>query len=162
MTTFTPSVSGATLIRNGVVQGFGLGFLFTPLSTVTFATLPPHLRTQATSLFSLMRNLGSSIGVSVVIFMLERNTQAMHAQLAQFATPQNPALHMPGVSQIWNLATLAGRAALDMEINRQAAIVAYVDDYRLMAIMAIVAAPLVILLRSHRARPDPAQAMAVE
>jgi len=71
--------------------------------------------------------------VSVVIFMLERNTQTMHAQLSQFANPLNGALHGPVVGHIWNLSSLAGRAALNGEITRQAAIVAYMDDYRLMA-----------------------------
>ena len=85
MTRFTPDVAARTLLWNGIVQGFGLGFLFTPLSTVTFATLPARLRTQATALFSLLRNLGSSIGVSVVMFMLARNVQVLHAQLAQHA-----------------------------------------------------------------------------
>ncbi len=164
MTTFTPDVASTTLLWNGIVQGFGLGFLFTPLSTVTFATLPPHLRTQATSLFSLLRNLGSSIGVSVVMFMLERNTQAMHSQLAQYATPLNPALHAPFVSQIWNLKTLAGRTALNMEITRQAEIIAYMNDYKLMAILALAATPLVLLLGKPQAQrnADPAHAAAME
>ena len=162
MTTFTPDVSQGTLVWNGVIQGAGLGFLFTPLSTVTFASLPPELRTQGTSLFSLLRNLGSSIGVSVVMFMLERNTQAMHAQLAQFANPLNPALRGPWVGQVWNLGTLAGRAALDAMINRQAVIVAYTDDYRLMAILALAAMPLVLLLRKAKGVASEEHVMAME
>lgn len=152
MTTFTPDVSMQTLVLNGIVQGSGLGFLFTPLSTVTFASLPAQLRTQGTSLFSLLRNLGSSIGVSVVMFMLERNSQTMHAQLTQFANPLNHALHAPGVSRIWNLGTLAGRAALDGEIRRQAAIVAYMDNYHLMTFLALAAVPLALLLKSTKAQ----------
>ena len=98
-------------------------------------------------MFSLLRNLGSSIGVSVVMFMLERNTQTMHANLSQYANALNPALHTPAAQLWWNLNTLAGRAALDAEITRQAAIIAYIDDYRLMAILALCAMPLVLLLR---------------
>ena len=146
MTGFTPDVSSRTLLINGIVQGFGLGFLFTPLSTVTFATLPAQLRTQATGLFSLLRNLGSSIGVSVVMFMLARNVQVVHAELAQNATPFNPALRALPVEHFWNLKTLAGRAALNMEITRQAEIVAYMNDYKLLAILTLAAAPLVLLL----------------
>jgi MFS transporter, DHA2 family, multidrug resistance protein len=162
MTTFTPDVSQSALVWNGVIQGAGLGFLFTPLSTVTFSTLPAELRTQGTSLFSLLRNLGSSIGVSVVMFMLERNTQAMHAQLSQFANPLNPALHGPWVGRIWNLGTLAGRAALDGAINRQAVIVAYMDDYRMMAILALAAMPLVLLLRRAKSATSDEHVMAME
>ncbi len=150
MTTFTPAVSSGMLLWNGIVQGAGLGFLFTPLSTVTFATLPAELRTQATSLFSLLRNLGSSIGVSVVIFMLGHNTQVVHSQLAEYANPLNPALQ-GAAGAIWNLSTLAGRAALDLEINRQAVIIAYMNDYKLLALLALAATPLVLLLRRSTA-----------
>ncbi|MEI2733550.1 MAG: DHA2 family efflux MFS transporter permease subunit [Rhodoblastus sp.] len=163
MTGFTPDVSSKMLLWNGIIQGFGLGFLFTPLSTVTFATLPAHLRTQATALFSLLRNLGSSVGVSVVMFMLARNTQALHAQLAQFANPLNSALQAPGVAHIWSLKTLAGRAALNMEITRQAEIIAYMNDYKMLAILALAAAPLVLLLGRPQDRMiDPAHAAAME
>ena len=82
MTGFTPDVSEWTLIRTGILQGMGLGFMFVPLSTITFATLPGHLRTQGTALYSLIRNIGSSIGISLVIFLLTRNTQLVHAELA--------------------------------------------------------------------------------
>ncbi|MEA2803203.1 MAG: transporter, family, multidrug resistance protein, partial [Rhodospirillaceae bacterium] len=92
MTYFTPDVSQWTLIRTGVLQGMGLGFMFVPLSTITFATLPGTLRTQGTALYSLMRNIGSSIGISLVIFLLTRNTQIVHAELAGYVTPFNDAL----------------------------------------------------------------------
>ncbi len=160
MTAFTPDVSARTLLWNGILQGTGLGFLFTPLSTVTFATLPAHLRTQATALFSLLRNLGSSIGVSVVIFMLARNTQAIHAELAQYANPLNPALRHFPADRIWDLKTMAGRAALNMEITKQAEIIAYMNDYKLLAILALTAAPLVLLLGKPQSRAaDPAHAV---
>ncbi|HMN71461.1 MAG TPA: DHA2 family efflux MFS transporter permease subunit [Rhodoblastus sp.] len=160
MTWFTPDVSARALLINGIVQGTGLGFLFTPLSTVTFATLPAHLRTQATALFSLLRNLGSSIGVSVVMFMLARNMQIMHAELVHNASPLNPALRVFPADQIWNLKTLAGRAALNMEISKQAEIIAYMNDYKLLAILALAAAPLVLLLGKPEDRMvDPAHAV---
>src|SRR5438128_6113371 len=92
MTGFTPNVSQWTLIRTGILQGMGLGFMFVPLSTITFATLPGNLRTQGTALYSLIRNIGSSIGISLVIFLLTRNTQLVHAELAGHVTPFNDAL----------------------------------------------------------------------
>ncbi|MDE2363592.1 MAG: DHA2 family efflux MFS transporter permease subunit [Hyphomicrobiales bacterium] len=161
MTTFTPDVAMSVLLVNGIIQGAGLGFLFTPLSTVTFASLPSHLRTQGTSIFSLLRNLGSSIGVSVVMFMLERNIQVMHANLAPYANALNHGLHTPAARIYWNLGTLSGRAMLNAEITRQATIVAYIDDYRLMAILALAAMPLVIFLRRAQAQPGEI-AMAME
>jgi MFS transporter, DHA2 family, multidrug resistance protein len=147
MTGFTPDVSRFTLIRTGIEQGIGLGFLFVPLSTITFATLTPEFRTQGTALFSLMRNLGSSIGISVVIFLLTRNTQTMHSQLVEHVTPFNEALRTGTVHRIWNMTTTLGRAALDAEITRQAAIIAYIDDYKFMMLIALAAMPIVFLLR---------------
>src|SRR3954452_7928007 len=159
MTGFTPDVSQWSLIRTGVMQGMGLGFMFVPLSTITFATLTPEFRTQGTALYSLFRNIGSSIGISFVTFLLVRNTQIVHASLAEHVTPFNDALKQPAVAQIWNLATTAGRAALNGEITRQATIIAYADDFKLMMIVALAALPLVFLLRKAQQQGSAAEAV---
>jgi MFS transporter, DHA2 family, multidrug resistance protein len=134
------------------LQGFGLGFMFVPLSTIAFATLEPRYRTEGTALFSLVRNMGSSIGISIVVFLLSRNTQVMHSELVQHVNPYNEILLQPGVSQLWNLGTSAGRAALNSEITRQALIIAYADDFKLMMIVALSAMPLIFLLRGANQR----------
>jgi MFS transporter, DHA2 family, multidrug resistance protein len=139
------------LIRTGVLQGMGLGLMFVPLSTITFATLPNALRTQGTALYSLMRNIGSSIGISLVIFLLTRNTQIVHSELVGHVTPFNDALGALGPAQFWNRATTVGLAALDAEVTKQASVVAYADDFKLMMLVALVALPLVFLLRRARA-----------
>ena len=90
MSGFTPDVSQWTIVRTGFTQGLGFGLIFVPLSTVTFATLPPEWRTEATGLFSLMRNLGSSIGISIVVSLLASNTQANHAEIAANVTAVQP------------------------------------------------------------------------
>lgn len=146
MTYFTTDVSQATIIRTGVIQGLGLGFVFIPLSTITFATLDPRYRTQGTALFSLMRNIGSSIGISIVIFLLTRNTAIMHADLAGHVTPFNLGLHMPGAPQLWDMTTTVGKAALNAEVTKQASIIAYGNDYLLMMYVALAALPLALLL----------------
>jgi DHA2 family multidrug resistance protein len=156
MTGFTPDVSEWTLIRTGILQGLGLGFMFVPLSTITFATLPGHLRTQGTALYSLIRNLGSSIGISLVIFLLTRNTQLVHAELAGQVTPFNDALAALAPGRIWNMATTLGRAALNAEVTKQAAVVAYANDFKLMMVVALVALPLIFLLRRAKAQPGQA------
>jgi DHA2 family multidrug resistance protein len=160
MTGFTPAVSPWALIRTGVLQGMGLGFMFVPLSTITFATLPASLRTQGTALYSLMRNIGSSIGISLVIFLLTRNTQIVHAELAGHVTPFNDPLNGLGPWSIWNMATTLGRAALNAEVTKQASIVAYANDFKLMMLVALVALPLVFLLK--RAKPQPGHAAVLE
>jgi DHA2 family multidrug resistance protein len=153
MTYFTPDVSQWTLVRTGVLQGMGLGFMFVPLSTITFSTLPGMFRTQGTALYSLMRNIGSSIGISLVIFLLTRNTQIVHSELVAHVTPFNDALGALGPAQFWSRATTVGLAALDAEVTKQASIVAYADDFKLMMLVALVALPLIFLLRRAKAHP---------
>ncbi|TGV64688.1 EmrB/QacA family drug resistance transporter, partial [Mesorhizobium sp. M00.F.Ca.ET.158.01.1.1] len=87
MASFTPQMDNWLILSSGVIQGLGMGMVFVPLSTVAFATLDARYRTDATSLFSLVRNLGSSIGVSVVTVLLVRNTQINHAELSAFINP---------------------------------------------------------------------------
>ncbi|WP_421998514.1 DHA2 family efflux MFS transporter permease subunit [Reyranella sp.] len=152
MTGFTPDVSEWTLIRTGVLQGMGLGFMFVPLSTITFATLPGHFRTQGTALYSLIRNIGSSIGISLVIFLLTRNTQLVHAELAGHVTPFNDALAALAPGRIWDMATTAGLAAINAEVTKQAAIVAYANDFKLMMLVSLLALPLIFLLRKAKAK----------
>lgn len=149
---WTPDISRTELVVNGIIQGMGLGFMFVPLSTITFATLRPEFRTQGTALFSLSRSMGSAIGISLVMFMLARNTQVAHADLSALVTPFNAALAHPAVQQGWDLATLSGRVALNAEITRQASIIAYANDFRLMMVVALLAMPMVLLLRRSRPR----------
>ncbi len=147
MTGWTPDVSQTTIIGNGLVQGAGLGFLFVPLSTVTLATLPPEQRTDGAGLFNLSRNIGSSVGISVVTSLLTQNTQANHADIVQQVTAVNRVFESPTIAQFWNPATDAGRAALDAMITRQAQIIAYIDDFKLLMIATLVVIPLLIVFK---------------
>jgi DHA2 family multidrug resistance protein len=158
MTGFNTDVGEGAIIRTGVVQGMGLGFIFVPLSTITFATLAPQLRTTATSLYSLMRNIGASIGISIVIWLLGRNTQILHAELGERVTLFDPLRDLPAA---WNLATVTGRAGLETELTRQALTIAYLNDFKLMMVIALVTLPFVALLRRPR-RPEAASGAALE
>jgi DHA2 family multidrug resistance protein len=148
MTGFTLDVSGATIVRTGFTQGLGLGFIFVPLSTLTFATLAPRYRTEGTALFSLMRNIGSSIGISVVIGYLAQRTQINHAAFADFINPFSLALKRAGEAGVYDLGTAAGLARLNGEVTRQAATLAYLQDFRLMMFITLAAMPLLLLLRA--------------
>jgi MFS transporter, DHA2 family, multidrug resistance protein len=163
MTQFNIDVGVWDIVRTGVVQGFGLGLIFVPLSAITFSTLPADLRTEAAGLFSLMRNIGSSVGISVVTAFLTRGTQINHAQLAEHVTPYMNAMKSPGYPAMWSLDTTQGLAALNEELTRQAAMIAYLDDFKLLMWVTIAAAPLVLLLRRQmRAIPKEAMEAAVE
>jgi len=147
MTGWTPDVSQTTIMVVGVIQGIGLGFLFVPLSTVTLSTLSPEQRAEGAGIFSLARNIGSSIGISVVNALLTRNTQVNHAAIAQHVTAVNRMFEDPMIAQFWNPLTAAGRAALDALVTRQAQIIAYIDDYKLLMIATLAVLPLLIVFK---------------
>ena len=153
MATWTPAVTAFTLSWVTGIQGFGLGFVFIPLQVLAFATLPAQFRTDGAALFSLVRNVGSAIGVSVASFMLAQNSQIVHAQLAEGLTGFNRVLQNGGAYLFWNTATYAGRAALNGEVSRQALAVAYTNDFMLMFWVSLPTALLVLLMR----RPKKAQ-----
>ena len=150
---WTPDIDPWSLAGTTLLQGAGLGFVFIPLQVVAFATLNPALRTDATALLSLMRNVGSSIGISIASFLLAQNTQIVHAQLAEHVTPFNRMLQTAGAYLMWNSATLAGLSALNDEITRQASIIAYMDDFKFMLVICIPAALLLPLMRRPKKAP---------
>ncbi len=162
MTGWTPDVSQWTIVTVGIVQGAGLGFLFVPLSTVTLATLPPERRTEGAGLYNLSRNVGSSVGISVVDSLLTRNTQVNHAEIAAHVTAVSRALENGAEARFWNPLTAAGRAALDVVITRQAQIIAYVDDYKLLMLATLAVLPLLIVFRKPPPGKDAENAVVVE
>ncbi|MGB3389615.1 MAG: DHA2 family efflux MFS transporter permease subunit [Pseudaminobacter sp.] len=156
MAGFTPQMDSYLIISSGIVQGLGLGLVFVPLSTVAFATLEARYRTDATSLFSLVRNIGSSIGISVVTVMLTRNTQINHAELSAAITPFNP--NLLATSPAAAMGDPAALAQLDGLVNAQALMISYVDDFKLMMLVTLCAIPLALLLRKPRLAPAAASA----
>ena len=162
MTGWNPNVSQWTIAVTGFVQGAGLGFLFVPLNTVTFATLAPEQRADGTGLFNLSRNVGSSVGISVVSYLLIRNNQINHATIAGHVTATNHGFDNSIVLHAWGPWTASGRAALDQMIQMQASIISYVDDFKLMMILSLAAMPLVLLLRSAPSAQGSDHAMVME
>jgi DHA2 family multidrug resistance protein len=144
---WTPDVSMTTLVTTTVLQGMGLGFVFIPLNLVAFATLDPALRTDGTALISLLRNLGSAIGISAMAALLTRNTQAMHADLAANISPLNRLFELPAIHRFWDFTTAGGAAALNAEVTRQASIIAYGNDFYLLMLLALAMLPLLPLMR---------------
>ena len=151
MTGWTPDVSQLTIVVTIVIQGAGLGLVFLPLQMLAFATLPAQYRTDGTSLFSLFRNIGAAIGVSVTSAVLAHNAQVVHAEIGALVTPFNRALQDGGaVSHAWNPASAHGAAMLDQVVNQQAQIVAYLDDYKMMIFTTLPSLLLLLLMRRPR------------
>ena len=152
MTGFSLAMGMGPVIFTGLLQGFGLGLVFTPLSIATFSTLPRQILTQGTAIFSLTRNIGSSVGIAIVEALLVENTQTVHSRLVEQLRPDNPVARAPHMVAPFSLTDPSGIAALNAEATRQAAMVAYIDDFMLMTVIVVVGLPLLLLLR----RPSPA------
>ncbi|THD49765.1 MAG: DHA2 family efflux MFS transporter permease subunit [Bradyrhizobium sp.] len=161
MTGWTDQTDVPTIVVVSIAQGFGLGLVFVPLSTVAFLTLPNHLRTDGTSMLTLMRNVASSIGISVVIAQLTEGGRRAYAVLNEHVTPFNHAMQMPDVRGIIDMSTDAGRAMADVMIGLQAQIIAFSLDYQMVMVFTLCAIPLAIMigstkvaLRKQSAGPD--------
>ena len=152
MTLFNTDISHWDIISTGMIQGLGLGFIFVPLSTIAFSTLDSRFRNEGTSLFSLMRNIGSSIGISVVVTYLAQRTQANHAAFSSFITESNLALQQAAAQGVYDTSTQLGLSQINSEVTRQAMTLAYLQDFRLMMFLTLSAIPLLLLLRPAKAQ----------
>lgn len=144
---WTPDIDAWSISVTGMIQGAGLGFVFIPLNVLTFSTLPVHYRTEATGIFSLIRNIGSAIGISLSSVLLVQSGQIVHSQLAESVTPFNHMLQTGGAYLLWNSATGPGLAALNAEVTRQAMIISYANDFKFMLIIGLPTAALVWLMK---------------
>ena len=161
MTHIDLQMSPDLVVTAGITQGLGVGLIFVPLSTVVFSTLDPRLRTDAAGLFTLVRNIGSSVGISILEAILVRNTQTIHADLIRHVRPDNPnlALFAP---RAWSLATQRGLAFIDAQVTAQASMVSYVDCFKFMLNIALLVMPLVLLMRPPRQAPLQGETHAIE
>lgn len=148
MSQWNLNVTGTTIAVNGFIQGMGMGLLFVPVAAIAFATLPARYRTDGSVILSLTRSLGSSAGLSIILAMFNRNTSVSHSDLVQHVTPYTIiepfVLGLPeGLTQtIWS--------ALNGEVMRQATMIAFVNDFRVVTIFTLCTIPLALLLRRPR------------
>jgi DHA2 family multidrug resistance protein len=156
MTRITPDMDSSLIIISGLLQGFGLGFAFVPMGTIAFATIPAHLRNSAASMYSLFRNIGSSVGISLVQTLLTEGSAQAHAELSVNISRNN--LAVPALPPAFSVDTATGLAFVNAEVNRQAAMIGYINDFRLMLILTLLAMPLLLLIR--KAAPPAAGAPA--
>ena len=160
MTGWTDQTGTSEIVMVSVAQGFGFGLVFVPLSTVAFLTLPDQLRNDGTAMLTLMRNVASSIGISIVIAQLTQGSRRTYAVLSEHINPFNHALQMPDVSSIINLGTDTGRALADVLLAAQAQIIAFSLDYQMVTIFILCSIPLAVMIGSTKAalRERPADA----
>jgi DHA2 family multidrug resistance protein len=150
MTGFSLDMGSRLVVTSGLVQGLGLGLIFVPLQSLAFASLPAQYRTTAAALLNLARNIGGSVGISMVTFLLARNLQVSHADLAAHITPYSQPLADPAILQRLGQLGDSAAALINAEINRQALMIAYLDDFHLMMLVTLAALPLVAFLRKPK------------
>jgi DHA2 family multidrug resistance protein len=160
MTKWSLEMDSTNIIISSFIQGLGLGLVFVPMNIAAFATLKPELRTDGATLMTLFRNVGSSFGISAIVTILARNVQISHADIGARVTSS----HLPVLDPAFTSGRLGayGTTLLSMvdgEVNRQALMIAYLDDFYLLFWVILSFVPLAWLLRKPRAvaqlRPAP-------
>ena len=156
MSQWTPDVSERLLMVTFITQGFCMGCVFNPMNVMAYVTLPAHLRGDATAMQNLSRNIGAAIGISVTSFNLVSSAQISHADLSAVATPFNRLLQAnEGVRRMLDPVTQRGADLLDHLINREALIIAYNNDYRMMTWMVLPCLALLLVMRRPERRVTP-------
>ena len=136
-----------------MIQGFGMGFIFVPLSTLAFATLSPSFRADGSSMFALVRNMGQGVGISVVTAVLSNMNRVNHVEVGERLTSTSWAV----LNQLPILLT-GNKEYLDLidqYVQQQGAMISYLDDFVLMMLLSVAAAPIILLLRGNKAKAAP-------
>jgi DHA2 family multidrug resistance protein len=141
MSNWTPAVSIMRLSEVGLVQGFGMGTVFLSIQVIGFATLAPELRTNGTAIFALIRNIGSALGISITSIVLTNSMRQVHSELVGNFTAFNRVL-INNITALYWAPNAMGAANAEAVINRQAAIIAYANDFKLMFWICL---PIVVL-----------------
>jgi DHA2 family multidrug resistance protein len=132
---------------SNLLQGLGQSVAFTPMTVMAFSTLPPHQVTEGSAVFTLMRNFGSSLFISMTVLVFVRSSRANYARMTEFVTPYNEALVFPGLPASWTLESVAGLLRLSGEVSRQASMIGYVNAFYVMTTVAAVSVPLALFMR---------------
>lgn len=145
MSRFNFDVSWQAIVWSGVIQGMGVGLITVPLMTMTFSTLDATVRTEATVLYAILRNIGAGVGVTIAVTILTRSSQANHARLVEFIS----VFDTEKWRQAHALFGSAAEAVLAQEVTRQAALIAYINDFKVLLFLALAGIPLVLIMRRH-------------
>jgi DHA2 family multidrug resistance protein len=158
MTHFSLQMDTRLLVISGFFQGISMGLIFVPLSAIAFSTIDGRFRTEGAGLFTLIRNIGSSVGISVVQTRIVTGTEAHRLALVEHARPDNP-LFQAYLRAPLGLDTAAGLQRLSGVINRQASMQSYIDAFGLLLGLTVLCAPLVLLMRTPKRKTDNSEAM---
>jgi len=147
MSRWTPAVTGSTMAWVGFVQGFGMGFIFVPMNLVAFSTVPAEIRTDASAMMNLLRNIGAAVSVSLTTAVLAGTARIVHVQVAESIGPFNRALDVNAQSMMWNPHMPFGLMSLDGLISKAALQIAYSNDFLFLFYTSMPAVLLVWLMK---------------
>ena len=146
-------VTPLEIILNGILQGLSVGIVIVPLAIVTFSDLDPRYRPEATGIFHLLRNIASSLFISLCVAEIVRSTGTNYARMAEFISVYNKALSWPSVIGAWDMATLSGLLRISKEVGRQSAMIAYLNTFGWFTAVSAVAMPVALLIGRPRSVP---------
>lgn len=149
---FDINLTDDAIFWSNLAMGFGQSIAFTPVTVMAFSTLPPRQVTEGSAVFTLMRNFGSSLFISICVLVVSRSTAANYSRMTEFITPYNKALVVPGLPAQWSLDSVGSLLSLSNEMLRQAAMIGYVNAFYLIAFAALAAVPLAAFM--HRMRRE--------
>jgi DHA2 family multidrug resistance protein len=144
------NVDKSVLAANGFLQGLAIGVIWVPMSLTAFRTLPAASRAEAMAVFHLMRNIGSSFFISLSVAEIIRATGQNYSRLVEHVSPFNKAFDMPWVVGSWSTETLPDLAKLAREVNRQAAMIGYINAFTLYMLASLAAIPFAWVLGRKR------------
>jgi MFS transporter, DHA2 family, multidrug resistance protein len=146
MAGFDINLSDNEVFWSNLLMGFGQSIAFTPMTVMAFSTLPPRQVTEGSSVFTLMRNFGSSMFISIAVLVVSRSTATNYSRLTEFITPYNKSLVAPGLPSQWSLDGTSSLLSLSNELLRQAAMIGYLNAFWLIAFVALAAVPLAVFM----------------
>lgn len=150
MSRWSLDVGAWPIVWTGLLQGVGAGIILVPIQAIAFPSLDPGQRTEAASVFNLVRSIGSSIGVSIALAIFTRTAATSHARLVEHVTPYNELLRYESVARSVDISSAPGLAEMEREIVAQAQLFAYITDFHLLAVAAVAGLPLLLLIGAQR------------
>lgn len=143
------NVTVASLVANAFLQGLAIGACWVPLTLLTFANVKAEDMPETTAVYHLLRNLGSSFFISVCVAEIVRSTSTNYARMVEMVNPFNKMLTLPGVVGRWDIETVAGLARVGSEINRQSAMIGYLNAFGMFTAACACALPLILMMRQR-------------
>ena len=157
MSTWPADATAWEIFWSGFLFGIGSSFAYVPLTVFAFSTIAARYRTDGSSMLSLVINMGSGIGITVVVIVLTQGIQVAHDDLAQFVSPFNEFFQGGASPEAWDLGATQGLLALENVVQRQATTIAYNNSFRLIMFWTALMVPLTYILARWQDHPNSAR-----